>query len=383
MPETSPAAAPLNAAAQRGWRETLRAELRALVTPGPRLLDEWACVASVMLAILIAHRLQTGMVSWAAFTAFVLIKSNPGETMVRAVLRLVGSALGVGLALLVVPVAARSLPLAMAAAGLVGALGLYGMLTARRAYAWLLFGVTFVMILLDKLERPHLDTMAFARIRMIDLVAGIAACTLVSVSVATISRKNWLAGRPPVPDRMTWHPGAARHAAQAGVTVAILPLLHALFGLPEMAQAGVTIIAVMIVPVAGIGASGFVPVTRRLLHRALGCIAGGALALAVLVVAQGNPVVLIVGTCIGIVIGRHIETAQSSAAYIGLQFTLVILVTLVPDTYAHAMIEPAIQRLAAIFIGMALLEPVLLAWHLVAPGLRKPGPTGTGPDLSE
>ena len=167
------------------------------------------------------------------------------------------------------------------------------------------------------------------------------------------------------------------------MTVAILPLLHAVFGLPEMAQAGVTIIAVMIVPVAGIGASGFVPVTRRLLHRALGCIAGGTLALIVLVLAQGNPAVLIAGTCLGIVIGRHIETSQSSATYIGLQFTLVILVTLVPDTYAHAAIEPAIQRLAAIFIGMALLEPVLLAWHLVAPGRRKPRAVATGQELSE
>lgn len=361
-------------------RETLRSELRALMTPGPRMLDEWACVASVMLAILFAHRIEAGMISWAAFTAFVLLKSAPGETMVRAVLRLVGSAAGVGLALLLVPIAAHSLPLAMLTAGGISALGLYGMLTARRAYAWLLFGVTYVMILLDKLERPQLDTTAFARMRMLDVLAGIAACTLVSVTVAVLSRKSWLAGRPPLPERMKWNPVAARHAAQAGIALALLPLLHARFGLPEMAQAGVTIIAVMIVPVAGIGSSGFVPVTRRLLHRAIGCIAGGSLALAVLFLAQGSAPVLIAGTVIGIVIGRHIENSGSSATYVGLQFSLVVLVTLVPDSYDRAEILPAIQRLAAIFIGMALLEPVLLAWHFIAPHRQRAVPGG---DLGE
>ena len=28
---------------------------------------------------------------------------------------------------------------------------------------------------------------------------------------------------------------------------------------------------------------------------------------------------------------------------------------------------PALGRLASIFVGMALLEPVLLAWHFLAP----------------
>ena len=41
--------------------------------------------------------------------------------------------------------------------------------------------------------------------------------------------------------------------------------------------------------------------------------------------------------------------------------------TLVPDSYADAAITPATDRLLGILIGLALLEPVLLAWHLLAP----------------
>ena len=48
----------------------------------------------------------------------------------------------------------------------------------------------------------------------------------------------------------------------------------------------------------------------------------------------------------------------------GTQFTLAVLVTLVPDSYAGAAIAPALARLTGILVGMALLEPVLLAWHL-------------------
>lgn len=351
-------------------RPVLRAELRALVTPGPRMADEWACVASVLLAIVLAHAIGATMVAWAAFSAFVLLRSDVAETLVRGVMRIVGTALGSGLALLVVPYAARSLPLAMVAAALVGAVGLYGMITARRAYAWLLFGLTFEMILLDKIARPDLDTLGFARTRLLEVVAGTVACTVVSLAAGALAGKRWWAERKTPPDRMRWHPHAARHAAQAGLAIATLPLLHALFAIPELPQAAVTIMAVMIVPMAGIGASGFVPVSRRLLHRALGCIAGGGLALVVLLLAQGNPAVLIAGTCIGIVLGRHIENGLPGVTYLGLQFTLAVLVVLVPDSYGDAAIGPAAQRLLSVFVGMAVLEPVLLAWHFLAPGRK-------------
>jgi uncharacterized membrane protein YccC len=147
-------------------------------------------------------------------------------------------------------------------------------------------------------------------------------------------------------------------------------VLHALFGIPELQQAGVTIMAVMVVPVSSLGASGLAPVSRRLLYRVLGCLGGAALAAATLFLAHGfvahGAPILIAGTCLGVIIGRHIENGDNRATYLGLQFTLAILVTLVPDSYSDAAIRPALERLASIFIGMALLEPVLLAWHFLA-----------------
>jgi uncharacterized membrane protein YccC len=353
----------------------LRAEVRALFVPGIRMADELACVASVLLAVLLAHAVGAQMVGWAAFTAFVLMKGDVAETMLRGALRLVGTALGAGLALLLVPLCAASWPFAMICAGAVGGVGLYGMLTARRAYAWLLFGLTFEMILLDRLTHPTLDTWTFARTRVLEVAAGTLACVVVSIAARLIARREWRKPSAAAAALRRWHPGAARHAAQAATALALLPPINRIHPLPELAQIGVTVMAVMIVPVANLGGGGLVPVSRRLLHRAYGCIAGGGFALAVLLVAgmagEGSVPVLIAGTAIGIVVGRHIENGDPRTTYVGLQFTLAVLVALVPDNYDRAAIGPAIERLTGIVIGMVLLEPVLLAWHALAP-MRDP-----------
>ena len=71
---------------------------------------------------------------------------------------------------------------------------------------------------------------------------------------------------------------------------------------------------------------------------------------------------------LGVLIGRHIENGQTQIAYLGLQFTLAILVVLVPDDYSQASIAPELHRLISIFVGMAILWPVLLLWHAFARG---------------
>jgi uncharacterized membrane protein YccC len=359
----------------RAITERLHRSVAGIFTPGPRMVDEFECVASVMLAIVLAHLIGAHSIAWAAFTAFVLMRGSFSETLLRGFMRIAGTSFGAVLALTIVPYVVGSLPLSMLVAAIVGFIGLYGMLTGKRAYAWFLFGLTFEMILLDKIEHPALDTIDFARTRLLEVNAGTAACLTVSLLTALTARRKWPGEPAPPATRLGWHPDVARHAALAGLVLASLPLLHALFAIPELEQAGVTVMAVMIVPAAGLAGSGLAPVGRRLYLRLMGCLAGGALAAAILVVAQGSAPVLIAGTCLGIVIGRHIENGGPRTTYLGLQFTLAILIVLVPDSYANAAIRPALERLISIFIGMALLGPVLIAWHFLSPGSKATAPT--------
>jgi uncharacterized membrane protein YccC len=86
--------------------------------------------------------------------------------------------------------------------------------------------------------------------------------------------------------------------------------------------------------------------------------------------------VLIAGTVLGVVLGRHIENGKNAIAYAGTQFTLAILVTLVPDSYAHVALEPGIARLIGILVGILLLVPVLIGWHLIAKPIGERPPDG-------
>jgi len=353
-------------------------ELRVLFTPGRRMADELECVASVLLAIVLAHLIGAKMIAWAAFTAFVLMKGSMSETFLRGVLRMIGTLLGATLAIWFVRLSPGNLWATMLVTALVGGVGLYGTLTAHRSYAWLLFGLTFVMILLDKLQQPGIDVQALAVTRVLEVGAGTVACVVVSL-VSTLSLRRWWPPTPNPPAQpVGWHPDAARHAAQTGIALSLLTLLSPFVPIPELAQAGVTVMAVMIVPVAGLGSSGLAPVGRRLRHRALGCLAGGALASLVLLVAGGSVPVLVAGTCLGIVAGRHIENGGPARAYLGLQFTLAVLIVLIPDSYSNVAIEPGLKRFISVFIGMAVLVPILLAGHFLVPERKAAEPAADG-----
>lgn len=332
-----------------------------------RRIDEVECVVSVLLAIVVAHAIGATNIQWAAFAGYMVMRGHVADTLSRGTLRIVGTVAGGLLALAAAPILSRHLAFAALGLALVGTASLYTAMTARRAYAWLFFGLTFAMVLLDKIERPKIALEAFVGTRILETLAGTLACVAVSLASAVTLRRYWPAERAPAPSAIRWHPEAFRHAAQAGIALMALVALSAWLHVPALSQSAITIMAVMLLPVTGIGASGFRPVSVRLAQRFVGCIAGGALAAATLFAAHGSPLVLVTGTAIGVVIGRHLENGAHAHRYVGTQFTLALLITLVPDSYADAEIAPALERLSGILIGMAVLEPVLLAWHLISP----------------
>jgi uncharacterized membrane protein YccC len=121
----------------------------------------------------------------------------------------------------------------------------------------------------------------------------------------------------------------------------------------------------MLVPVAAIAEDVLSPLSLRMMNRLIGCLAGAALASAVLLISHHSPVGMTIGLCIGVIIGRHLENGATSMSYFGLQFTLAFLVVLVPDNYSNAAPEPGFERLVGILFGVVLLEPVVLAAQLV------------------
>jgi uncharacterized membrane protein YccC len=344
-------------------RKQLVAGAKAFLTPGPRMVDEIECVFSVLLAIVLGHLVGAKNISWAAFSGYMVMRGHVSESLRRGILRIAGTAGGAAIAVVSFPLVALS-PFALSVALiLVGWCTLYAVLTHKHAYAFLFIGLTFAMIVLGY-PNSRSDLLGFASTRILEVFAGTTACVLVSMVSTLTLRQRWPGERRPSPATAGWHADAARHAAQGALALALLPLIHAIWPLPEVGQAAVAIMAVMLVPVSRIGGSGLLPVSRRVALRVLGGACGAALAGAVLLIAQGSAIILIAGSLFGVMVGRHIENGASPIAYGGTQFTLAVLVALVPDSYVAPDPEAAVARLAGTIIGIALLEPVLVAFHL-------------------
>ncbi|CAN5352102.1 hypothetical protein BH10PSE15_BH10PSE15_13580 [soil metagenome] len=217
--------------------------------------------------------------------------------------------------------------------------------------------------------------------RVLEVIAGTAACVAVSLLTTLTLRRWWPAARNPATGITGWNWPVFRHAAQAGLALALLVIVSEWLDVPALAAGAITIMAVMLLPLSGIGASGFVPVSWKLFYRLLGGLAGAGFAAGFLFLGVGTAPLLILGTALGVAIGRHIENGDHAYRYAGTQFTLAVLVTLVPDSYAGAVITQGLERLVGTLVGMAVIEPVLLVWHLFSPARRGRGkmePTEVG-----
>ncbi|MDR1989058.1 MAG: FUSC family protein [Acidobacteriaceae bacterium] len=361
--------------AERRWYQRIEEEATTFFTPGPRMVDEFECVASVLLAIAFGRLAGGQNIAWAAFSGYMVMRDHISKSLWRGILRIVGSVIGALLAFVIVPRVWSHTAASAVALALVGGISLYGALTRKHSYAWLFVGLTFVMILLNKLEHPEHVVEAFISLRLRETLAGTVACIVVSMVSTFTVRQRW-PGPPSSPPRpVDWRSDVARHASQGALALVMLPFLWAAFRIPELAQGAVTIMALMLIPLGGIGKSGFIPVVRRIVLRVIGCVSGAAMAAAFLLLAGASAEMaaplLIAGMMLGVMLGRHIENSESAIAYGGTQFTLAILVTLVPDSYLHAAFGPAVARLTGILVGILLLLPVLAGWHLVVGLMEK------------
>ena len=338
-------------------------DFRVWLRQGPRTLDEVESVVSVLLAIFFAHLLGARNIGWAAFSGYMVMRGQFSECLMRGCLRVIGTALGAlaawSLAAYVVDSPLRlSLALGMAGLGT-----LYMALIGKRSYAWLFTGLTFAMVLIDGMAFPHASLAGFAQSRFVEVFTGTCAAVLVSgLSAVTIRRRlriPQVERAAPITDRHVpiWHRTAFLHALQGAAALALIPWVWAVFHIEALSQSSTTIMAVMMVPLATLSASSRAP-SSRLLHRFIGCTVGGLLATGVLLLLHPWPWLIVLAMCIGVAAGRHIENGRLGIGYIGTQFVLAFLVVLVPDSYASADIAPGFDRLAGIFIGMLLLEPV-------------------------
>lgn len=338
-----------------------------------RFIDELEVISSVFLAIIFAHLLNAQNVGWAAFTGYMIMRAHVLDTLIRGSLRLFGTITGALLAYFITYLFADNLILIALGIALVGGIVLYFAVTNKYSYAWLFFGITYIMIGVDALGNPFSQVQQFAITRVIEVLAGIAASMVISLTSNLIKPKltikPYKVGLAEIVRFPLYAKYTVIHSLRAMLALATLPFLEHFFDLRYLGQTAITIFVVLTVPLSTINNPKIV--SKRNFHRFLGCTLGGILALVCLPFYHINLAITAIILCLGIFIGRHIENSSQSFSYIGTQFVLVYLVVMVPDSLAYASVEPGISRLCGVIIGIILVElsklailPLKKYWHL-------------------
>jgi uncharacterized membrane protein YccC len=360
-------------------------ELAAWKPTPARALFGVEAVISVVLSVALAHWLHLPNTWWAAISGFAVMQTRFSASAQRALHRVLGTILGGLLGTLVGPIIGDSPWLFVPALGAVSALCVYRANGSSASYAWVLGGITWVMVTYQAHELLTFKPIAsFAMLRVAEVCVGTFACVVVSGAFHV--GIQWYERRRPASQVVAAAAASAnaapptfealRHArmvlgVQAGVAVAILAALTYALKLPGFAQALVTTIAVMILPPTSVVVRSQKPVADKMVQRTVGCLIAGAVGIALLPLMQGQVVPCLLALAAGVWAGCHVQTGQQGASYIGRQFTIAFIMVFVQDHAWSADPHPAMMRLSGILIGIAILTCVMFptSRYLSDPGV--------------
>jgi uncharacterized membrane protein YccC len=323
-------------------------------------------VWAVSLAVAAAHALDLSDAWWAAISAFVVPDDSLRASLVRGALRILGTLGGAALGLLLgVHLAHIGLLFVVFMAAAAWA-GLYLALTRRYGYAWVLGVVSFAMVMCEAWAMRG-ELMHFALERCANVAVGTLACLAVE-GVWALARRQGAPVRPAAIPSPAWRKSAAWHALQGAVAVGLVAAAMSLWSLQDFAQAMVTALAVLVVPIAADAdpRSMHPQVQMRMAWRLAGCGLAALLALALLPLLQGRPAACHLALALGVAAGAWVQNVSSRLRYPAIQFTVAFLMIFVQDRGWTVQPQMAWARLAGIGAGAGLTLLVMAGWKLGA-----------------
>ena len=341
----------------------LAQELGELGEDAARSRQSLIAALVVPLATTMALVLEVDSVWWAAISGFMTTMATGSASIQRGLRRLAGTVAGAVLAF----VMARWLPYNHPALDLfIGAttmVGVVAMFVSPHGLAWLFATITVILVLMSGLTDPLLVP-SVACNRVIEVAIGVTAAVVVTNIVAPHEPAAPAAPLPGWRHLLGAQWPVLLHGVRAAISVVLV--LHAwiLLDLPSMSQMAITIAVVMAVPG---GAHGELAsrhaVAERALHRVMGCLLGGAVALVCLSLSTTSFLLWLAMIAGGIWVCMHIQSSKRGVGYIGTQAGIVFIVTLIQGAAPPTSILPGIDRFAGITGGLVVLQLVsLLLW---------------------
>jgi uncharacterized membrane protein YccC len=272
-------------------------------------------------------------------------------------------------------------------------IGLFGFVTSRYSYAWVVGAVTACLVILMSFDQPQqvFDT---AVNRVIDVMIGTAASLIVAGLMpvpadAVAVPAPALLAPPPLAlwrrgyaaELQRWLPPNAPfmlHACRGGLTVMLLPALAEWIAPVSPATIGVTVVVVMSIPTTAIFQFDNRAIIERGIHRLLGCLIGALAGLACLAFVGSDFLLWIALIPPGIWLCSQIQTGTTGVSYIGMQAMFAYLMSMVQGQGPPASIAPGFGRLVGVMGGLSILLAVTLVFSLIplSPPLAAPAQGG-------
>lgn len=336
---------------------------------------------SVALSVALANALTLSDTWWAAISGFAVMQTSFAGSLQRAAHRIMGTVIGAALGTLAGPWIGDRPWLFIPMLGAIGGITVYWANGSKAAYAWILSGVTALMVTYEahKLASVH-ATALFAALRVAEVMVGTFACLLVAsvfhfsptwyrkirarmgncpARVASEDCENPTADS--IPPSATAKSTRLLLCLQAALSITILASLTYILHLPGFAQAMVTAIAVLVVPPGLAADRTRQPVMEKMAQRVIGCLLAGVPAVALIPLMQGQAALCMIALLMGVWIGCHVQTGREGASYVGRQFTIAFIMVFVQDHHWSADPVPALMRLSGILVGIVALGMVMLA----------------------
>lgn len=318
--------------------------------------------SAVVLATVVALYLEMESPWWAAISAFMSMMATGAGSVRRGLLRLTGTIAGA----LVGFVLGRWLPYDHVALclflGGMTMLGVMAMQVSPHGLAWLFLAITSIMVLLSGLNDPLL-IVTTAYYRVFDVAIGVAAAILMANLF-----QDWHADRSPAMPGWRHLLGAQwpalLHGARAGISVVVVLIVWVMLDLPQVAEMTISIAVVMSAPVITYGGLGTRhAVAERSLHRFIGCLIGGAVALGVLGLDLTSFAWWLAAIAAGVWVGAYMQVGRHGVGYLGTQAAFVYVITLIQGPAPPTSVMPGVDRFVGIAGGLGILLLVsLLLW---------------------
>ena len=349
-------------------------EIRSLELQGPRAREALKSIIAVLLAVTLATWLELDDLSWAAFSGYMVMRSDFATSLPRGLMRCVGTVLGAAAGFFLARGTASDPVVLMAGLLVLGWIGTIQIPLSRFGYAWLFFALTGIIVIIESLSDPA-DTLHFAATRVAEICVGTFACLIVSAlfdhGTGRLPTATAADDRTSLSFRHLWdetwlkdHWPLITHAMRAALALGMQPLMWRILELSDFSQIAITALVVMIVPHAQIIVKDARSVRDRMVHRAVGCLAGSVMGILCLSFVGDDLLATLLALAAGIGIGRQIEGGREGISYVGTQFTLGFLVTYVQGPAPATSILLGLERLLGILLGCAAMYIILGLWPI-------------------